>query len=178
MQETQSFSLFAESAKPPETLSKKGFAELIGVTPGRVSQLIASGLPLEPNGRINVTRGRAWVAENVDPNRRRASVDASQALLPPISPRAAREISEAEIARLKAKRMGGQLIDREATLRAIESRARAERDAWIGWVNRAAPEIARATTGDLSMIVASLDRLVREQLTMLAGVPLGDIDRG
>lgn len=176
MQETHSFPLFADPAAASETLSKKGFSELVGVSPGRVSQLIAAGMPVEPNGRIHVERGRTWIAANVDPNRRRLQLD--DPAPGRMSPRAAREISEAEIARLKAARLGGLLIDRTATLRTIETRARAERDAWIGWVNRAAPDIARATGGELPAIVALLDRLVREQLTMLADLPLGELDHG
>lgn len=134
MQDLHSSSLFGDvSTKPAETLSKKGFAEAIGVSAGRVSQMIAGGLPVEPNGRIHVARGKAWVAENVDPNRRRASLDglASSVSVPPalVSHRAVRDAAEAEIARLKAERMGRALIDRAATLRTIESRARFERDA-------------------------------------------------
>ncbi|MEP9348805.1 hypothetical protein [Xanthobacter sp. KR7-225] len=177
MPETHGSDLFGGGGKPPETMSKKGFAELIGVSPGRVSQLIAAGLPVEPNGRINIERGRAWVAANVDPNRRRASLDEDRRPAP-LSPRAAKEESEAEIARLKAERMGGQLIDRRATLRTVETRARAERDAWIGWVHRAAPDLARLTGADLAAVVPLLDRLVREQLSRLADLPLGDIDHG
>ncbi|MDR6955234.1 hypothetical protein J2X65_004613 [Ancylobacter sp. 3268] len=167
-------SLFGDHTPPPaDTLSKKGFAELIGVSPGRVSQLIAAGLPVEPNGRIHVARGKAWVAENVDPNRRRASLDAPS--LAPISARAVRDAAEAEIARLKAERMGRQLIDRAATLRTIEARARFERDAWLGWVNRAAPEIASTVGADLAAVVGVLDRLVRAQLVTIADMPLEDI---
>ncbi|MDQ0512715.1 hypothetical protein [Ancylobacter amanitiformis] len=163
------------SAHPLETLSKKGFAEAIGVSPGRVSQLIASGLPVEPNGRIHVARGKAWVAENVDPNRRRASLDTLPLAPALLSPRAVRDTAEAEIARMKAERMGRALIDRAATLRTIETRARVERDAWIGWVNRAAPEIAAAAGADLAVVVGALDRLVRAQLASLANLPIGDI---
>ncbi|MBS7544357.1 hypothetical protein [Ancylobacter oerskovii] len=198
MQDLHGFSLFGDHPAPPaETLSKKGFAELIGVSPGRVSQLIAAGLPVEPNGRIHIARGKAWVAENVDPNRRRASLDAPSPAH--LSPRAMRDAAEAEIARLKAERMGRQLIDRAATLRTIEARARFERDAWLGWVNRAAtlrtieararferdawlgwvnraaPEIASTAGADLAVVVGVLDRLVRAQLVTLADMPLEDI---
>ncbi|TCT08304.1 hypothetical protein [Aquabacter spiritensis] len=161
-----------------ETISKKGFSELLGVSPGRVSQLIASGLPVEPNGRVHIERGKAWVKANIDPTRRRSGGVASLPLFDGCSPRAIRDASEAEIARLKAERLGGHLIDRSATLRAVESRARAERDAWIGWVNRAAPELAAATGTDLAAVVATLDRLVRDHLLMLASLPLGDIEHG
>lgn len=176
MQDLHSSSLFGEAiGRPAETLSKKGFAEAIGVSAGRVSQMIAGGLPVEPNGRIHVARGKAWVASNVDPNRRRASLDAPSPSLAPVSHRAVRDAAEAEIARLKAERMGRALIDRAATLRTIESRARFERDAWIGWVNRAAPEVAATTGADLAAVVAVLDRLVRSQLVTLADMPLEGI---
>lgn len=159
-----------------ETISKKGFSELLGVSPGRVSQLIASGLPVEPNGRIHIERGKAWVKANVDPNRRRSAVGGGSSLFDSLSPRAMRDASEAEIARLKAERMGRALIDRAATLRTVETRARFERDAWLGWVNRAAPEIASTTGADLAATVAVLDRLVRAQLMMIANMPLATLD--
>jgi len=183
MQDLHSSTLFGDVAtRPAETLSKKGFAEAIGVSAGRVSQMIAGGLPVEPNGRIHVARGKAWVAENVDPSRRRASLDgpASSGSVPPalVSHRAVRDAAEAEIARLKAERMGRALIDRAATLRTIESRARFERDAWLGWVNRAAPEIASTTGADLAATVAVLDRLVRSQLNVLADLPLDKLGAG
>jgi hypothetical protein len=161
----------------PATMSKKGFAELIGVSPGRVSQMIAAGLPLQPNGRVDVAAGRAWVQDNVDPNRRRAALDGPVPGNTPISPRGAREVAEAEIARLKADKLAGALIDRKAALRAVETRARAERDAWIGWVNRAAPEIAAATGAEIADVVAVLDRLVRDQLATLAGQTIEQLTR-
>lgn len=176
MQDLHSSSLFGDAGGTlAETLSKKGFAELLGVSPGRVSQLITAGLPVEPNGRIHVGRGKAWVAANVDPNRRRASVDGPAPSPALLSSRAVRDAAEAEIARLKAEKMGRHVIDRAAALRAIENRARLERDAWLGWVNRAAPEIASSTGADLSTVVAVLDRLVRAQLVTLADMPLEGI---
>lgn len=170
-----SSSLFPETGRHAETLSKKGFAEAVGVSPGRISQLITAGLPIEPNGRVNVQRGKAWIADNVDPNRRRASLDG--AMFPPSgqTAKAKRDNAEAEISRLKAEKMGRQLIDRASTLRTVETRARLERNAWIGWVNRAGPQIAAATGGDLATIVGTLDRLVRDQLAVLADMPLGGI---
>lgn len=54
---------------PPRELSKSGFANLIGVSPGRVSQMIKEGLPVEPNGKIDVARGKLWFQENVNQRR-------------------------------------------------------------------------------------------------------------
>lgn len=158
-----------------DTISKRCFAELIGVSPGRVSQMIADGLPVEPNGRIEIAKGKAWVAANVDPNRRRVRLP-GEAAPAPGTPKATRDAAEAEIARLRAARMAENLIDKHATLRALETRARFERDAWIGWVNRAAPEIATATGADLAVVVSALDRMVRDQLATLAGTPIEGIE--
>lgn len=160
----------------PTTVSKGEFARLIGVTAGRVSQLITRGLPVEPNGRIHIERGRAWLRENVDPNRRRAMIeDAAPVLAPTANPRAVRAVAEAKLISLKADRLEGSLISRAAVLRAIEARARQERDAWIGWTNRVAAEIARITGADTAAVYALLDRLVREQLQALADMPAPDI---
>lgn len=153
-----------------DTLSKRGFGELIGVSPGRVSQMINDGLPVESNGRIDITKGKAWVAANVDQNRRRSRVDGGGLF---DGAKREREAAEARIAHFKAERLADRLIDRDETLRMIETRARFERDAWIGWVNRAAPELARLVKADVAIVVSTLDRLVREQLATLAATPLG-----
>jgi len=166
MQEVQGSLAVFPVGKAPPTLSKKAFGEAIGVSPGRVTQMIAMGLPVEPNGRIDLGRGRLWVADNIDPNRRRATVDGSP--LGFASSKAEREAADAKTARLKAEKLEGNLLDRTAALMAIETRARAERDAWISWVNRVAPEVATATNADLGAVVALLDRLVRDQLATLA----------
>lgn len=155
---------------PPETLSKKAFSELVGVTQGRVSQMVADGLPVEPNGRINVARGKEWMRQNIDPTRRRASLDQPQQPMAfdPVTPRAKRAVAEAEIAHLKAERLAGRLIDRAATLRVVEARARAERDALIGWVNRAASAVAVETGANLATVTAVLDREIRDHLRAMA----------
>lgn len=172
MQEPHSLFGLLPPGPPDETASKKGFAELISVSPGRVSQLIASGLPVLPNGRINIRAGKDWVRANIDRNRRRSLLDEDPGM--PRSARHDREVADAELARLKADRLAGRLIDREATVRWAEGRARAERDAWIGWVNRTAPEIAAAGQ-DLSAITAALDKAVREHLASLAETRIGDL---
>lgn len=169
MQETQGFELFGGTNGGPKTLSKRAFGDAIGVSPGRVSQMITAGLPVEPNGRIELARGRDWYRENVDGNRRRGDTGDDQILT---SAKAEREAADAKTARLKAEILAGNLIDRRAALRAIETRARAERDSWIGWVNRVAPALATTTGGDLAAIVAILDREVRDQLASLARTPL------
>jgi hypothetical protein len=162
-----------EGQELPKSLSKRAFASHIGVSEQRVSQLIDLGLPVEANGRIDRVRGKSWYDANIDPNRKRASGE----LVSHDSFRRRRIEAEADIAALKAKRLAGDLIDRDAFLNAVEGRARAERDAWIGWVNRAAPELARSTGADLPAVIAILDRLVREQLGTLASQSIEDLSQ-
>lgn len=175
---TPDLNLFPPAPFDPatHTVSKKGFAELMGVTQGRVSQLISAGLPVEPNGRIHVARGKDWIDRNVDPNRRRSANGPGNAPASLaggfLSPRAERDSAEAEIARLKAHKLAERHLDRRATLRVIEARAKAERDALIGWVNRCAPAIAAGTGADLATITAILDREVRDHLITIASTKL------
>jgi hypothetical protein len=176
MQETHGlFGLDPPSAAPP-TLSKKAFGEAIGVSAGRVTQMIAMGLPVEPNGRVDLARGRKWVSDHIDPNRRRASLPEGSPL-GFASSRSEREAADAKTARLKADKLEGALINRNAALRAIETRARAERDARISWVNRVGPEVAILTGSDLGLVVAMLDRLVRDQLATLAEMKIEGISQ-
>jgi hypothetical protein len=167
MQQTQGLFGTDLPGTRPSTLSKKAFGEAIGVSGGRVTQMIAMGLPVEPNGRVDLAKGKLWVEENIDRNRRRANLPEGSPL-GFASSRAEREAADAKLARLKADRLEGLLISRPTALRAIETRARSERDAWIAWVNRVAPEVAIETGADLGAVTALLDRLVRLQLATLA----------
>lgn len=64
----------------PKAVSKKAFAEMMSITQGRVSQLIKKGLPVEPDGRIDVARGKLWIQANVSPIR--SGAQSKQAALP------------------------------------------------------------------------------------------------
>ncbi len=53
----------------PRTISKSGFAKLINVSPGRISQMITAGMPVERDGKIDVARSKLWISENINPTR-------------------------------------------------------------------------------------------------------------
>ncbi|MCP4935943.1 MAG: DNA packaging protein [bacterium] len=100
----------------PLQLSKSGFAKKVGITPGRVSQLIRKGLPVDDDGKIDVARGRLWIAENVNPIRAAAQKQESlplgderqQATLTSERIRLASE--QADAASLKNARLRGELV--------------------------------------------------------------------
>lgn len=178
MHPTQDGLLDGLDMPPAETLSKKGFAERLGVTPARVSQMITAGLPVERSGRIRISTGLAWVEANVDSNRRRTGASSPDGpTLAHASSRAQRDAADARIAQLKAERLAGNLINSRSALRWIEGRARMERDSWIAWTSRAAPEIATTTGADIAIVLAVLDRLVRDQLASLAARPMEGLSR-
>lgn len=155
------------------SLTKGGFAQKIGVVPGRVTQLIAKGLPLEPNGQINVKAGLEWLDKNLDPARRRAK--GTDEAVRPHDYRMERDKADARMATLKADKMAGSLIDRRAAIDAIEARARMERDAWLSWVNRISPEVSRESGLPIDQVTALLDRLVRDQLNNLATLQIPEL---
>lgn len=58
----------------PRTISKSGFAKLINVSAGRVSQMITAGMPVDRDGKLDVARCKLWIAENINPTRAAAQV--------------------------------------------------------------------------------------------------------
>ncbi len=50
--------------------TKTVFAARVGLTKGRISQLVAEGLPVRSDGQIDVAVGLAWIEDNLDPARR------------------------------------------------------------------------------------------------------------
>lgn len=158
--------------KAPVSLSKSDFAREMGVTPGRISQLIPRGLPVLPNGRIDPEAGREWYAANVDPSRRRAVVQAGEHGSRPVSIKDEIETERLAHARMKRLHLEKALVDKQTVEAAIFARARAERDAHMGWVVRIAPQLAAHAGGDTAAVFAFLDREMRTHLATLANRPL------
>lgn len=51
-------------------LLKSAFAARVGISPGRVTQLIKKGLPVRGDGKIDPEAGERWLAANLDHGRR------------------------------------------------------------------------------------------------------------
>jgi hypothetical protein len=166
-------------------LSQSAFAKAAGVSRGRVSQMVAAGLPVDANGRIDVDAGRAWIAQNVNADMRRGggrkkgtkvkaarptAVDGTMATISNL-----RGFVLARQARLldhELKRKNGEVVDKAEAERAIFGRARMERDGWLGFASRAAAVLAAEAGVDPGRSFPVLDRLVREHLAELASTPL------
>ncbi len=156
------------------TETKSAFAARVGLTKGRISQLVAEGLPVRRDGKIDVDAGLAWIENNLDPARRNkggaAAVTAKSATL--AEARRLHEIVKVQRAKLAFEREKGLLIDAEAAERTVFARAKAERDAHIAWVQRSAPVMAAELGVETGLVFAVLDRLMREHLEHLAATPL------
>jgi hypothetical protein len=72
-----------------ETLSKSAFSRRLHVSPARVTQLIAKGMPVTPDGKVDVAEALTWIESHIDLShkdavaRRQAEQPAHQ---PPPSP--------------------------------------------------------------------------------------------
>ena len=54
---------------------KQAFASRMGLSPGRLSQLIAGGMPTRADNRVDVFQAAAWIRDNTDLKNGRATVE-------------------------------------------------------------------------------------------------------
>jgi hypothetical protein len=160
--------------------TKTAFAARVGLTKGRISQLVAEGLPVRADGRIDVAVGLAWIEDNLDPARRNRGGAAvpTRATTTLVEAKRLHEIVKVQRARLAFEREQGKLIDADEARRTVFARARAERDAHLAWVQRSAPLLAAELGADPRATFAALDRMMREHLVHLADLPLGSFGDG
>jgi len=154
--------------------TKTAFATRVGLTKGRISQLVAEGLPVRADGRIDVAVGLAWIEDNLDPARRNkgGAVNPTRATTTLAEAKRLHEIVKVQRAKLAFEREQGQLVETAAATRTVFARARAERDAHLAWVQRTAPLLAAELGADPRATFAALDRMMREHLEHLADLPL------
>ena len=160
--------------------TKTAFAARVGLTKGRISQLVAEGLPVRADGRIDVAVGLAWIENNLDPARRNRGGAAIPGRTTTTLAEAKRlhEIVKVQRARLAFEKEQGLLVETAAATRTVFARARAERDAHMAWVQRSAPLLAAEVGADPRATFAALDRMMREHLDHLADLPLGSLADG
>ena len=155
-----------------EIQTKAAFAARVGLTKGRISQLIAEGLPVRSDGKIDVEAALGWMEKNLDPARRNKG-GVSDGHSPTLAEaRRLHLIVQVQRAKLALEQERGRLVDADEATATIFTRARSERDAHIAWVQRSAPLIAGELGTDPTRTFAILDRLMREHLEYLASTPL------
>lgn len=159
--------------------TKTAFATRVGLTKGRISQLVAEGLPVRADGQIDVAVGLAWIEDNLDVARRnKGGAVPTRATTTLAEAKRLHEIVKVQRAKLAFEREQGQLVETAAATRTVFARARAERDAHLAWVQRTAPLLAAELGADPRATFAALDRMMREHLEHLADLPLGSLSDG
>ena len=144
----------------PKSLRKTAFAKLVSVSPGRVSQMVKAGLPVEPDGRIDVARGREWIRANVDPKRSAAQSD--QVALPfAAQPDAAAERArlvreQADHAALKNAMLRRELLSAVEVERSWSDTLRRVRSRVLAVPSRLRQVLPHLTTHDAQAIEAEL----------------------
>ncbi|MEM1344118.1 MAG: hypothetical protein AAGI34_05995 [Pseudomonadota bacterium] len=137
-------------------MTKSAFARHIGSVPSRVTQMLADGMPVLPSGRIPREEALAWIEANV--NRHEKPSEGDRARLARL---------KADLAQLDLDQRSSKLIDRAEAERTIFEIARAERDAHLAFVARAAPVIAAQIGCDGARLFSALDAAMREHLADL-----------
>lgn len=171
----------AEMTKLDSHETKTAFAARVGLTKGRISQLVAEGLPVRTDGQIDVAVGLAWIEDNLDPARRNkggASPAPARVSTTLAEAKRLHEIVKVQRAKLAFEKEQGLLVETAAATRTVFARARAERDAHMAWVQRTAPLLAAEVGADPRATFAALDRMMREHLEHLADLPLGSFGDG
>ena len=152
-------------------MTKSAFAAHLGVSKGRISQMIRDGLPVLDNGRVPVDAASAWYAANV----RHTAQSAKKSDDDLAQVKRQREEAHRDLLRLQVEEKSGRLIDRRAAEAAIFERARSERDSHLAWISRISPQVATETGCDLATLFAALDREMRAHLQDLAATPIEDL---
>jgi len=153
----------------PRFLRKGAFAKFIGVSAGRVSQMIAAGLPVQPDGRIDVKVGKLWVNGNVSPVRSAAQArGGEQCDLPfPAQPSANQERlrllrEQADHAALKNAALRRELVPAADVQREWEGMLRLVRSGVLAAPSRLRQMLPHLSTDDFETIDGELRRTLED----------------
>jgi len=156
-----------------EPVLKSELAKRLRVTKGRISQMISMGMPVRPDGKIDVSAALGWVEEHIDPShkdavaRRQANASdvrppvtstTSSTTFPPVSgtglpdagkillsAKAKRALVELRRAEREERKESGELIEVEEVARVVEDLVLNARNKLLSLGFRLAPGLAIET---------------------------------
>jgi phage terminase Nu1 subunit (DNA packaging protein) len=150
----------------PKAVRKSAFAKLVGVSAGRVSQMITAGLPVEPDGRIDVARGKLWISANISPTRSAAQSDQSTlpfAAVPDASAERVRLLREqADAAALKNAALRRELVPAAEVEREWSAIMRRMRAAVLAIPSRMRQTLPHLTAHDVAAMDGELRRVLED----------------
>jgi hypothetical protein len=148
-------------------MTQTDYAKHANVSRPRIHELIGEGLPTI-DGKIDRDAADAWIAANLDPERRARYRPAATHRVETIEARRQKMLADAGLAKLKLRERKGALVSRELADKFVFEEARKLRDAWLAWAARSAPALAHELGCDPQSSFSTLDRLVREHLLELS----------
>ncbi|GAA0599191.1 hypothetical protein [Caenispirillum bisanense] len=183
MAKSENFSLPGIGEEDQRSEKRIDFAKRVGLSPGRITQLVNNGMPTLPNGRIPIAEALAWMEANLDQTRRGGKPPPASVQDPAIAvpsgdaPSLVQIKTQHERAKLIAlkqriQKEAGQLVNREEVERAIAARAKAEREALVAWGLRASAVIAAEVGCDPGALHIVLDREIHEHLEAMSQMEL------
>lgn len=165
--------------------TKAAFARRVGLSRPRITQLAAKGLPVTPDGKVDVGAALEWMSRELDPTQRvaQSKAKARPALVPPvpthgadageddgdlIAARTEHEWLKVERARLALERDKGDVAPWVEIDRVLFDHGRRNRDAWLAWAQRVVPDMASELKVDGGMLTAVLRKFVTAHLKELS----------
>src|SRR4051812_34118428 len=112
-------------------LSQRAFAARFGFDTRRLAELVAEGLPLTADKKVDLAEGKAWLERYNTPSI--PSGYTSKGLRTVADRRAHKLERESALLDLTLQERRGGLVERRAVESAIVARAMFERDSWLGW---------------------------------------------
>ncbi|SDE93187.1 hypothetical protein [Rhodospira trueperi] len=174
-------------------ITKAEFARRLGVSRGRVSQLVQAGMPTREGGKLDEAEARAWYAANIDPSRRRGCAVVSEGALkvlaaemPPsglrngphgAAPsdlttwRTEHERLKAEERAMRLARERGETLPKADVARLFGDLGRHHRETWSQFPTRVAPLLAAEFGVSEPAMLHALETHVRNQLSAMVEAP-------
>lgn len=171
----------------PAIETKAAFARRVGLSRARITQYAAMGLPVTPDGKIEVGAALEWMSRVLDPTQRvaQSKAKARPALMPPvpapadgdaeggedgdlIAARTEHEWLKVERARLALELARGDVAPWDEINRVLFEHGRRNRDAWMAWSQRVVPDMAAELKVDGATLTATLRKFVTAHLRELS----------
>ncbi|WP_376957712.1 hypothetical protein ABNQ39_11325 [Azospirillum sp. A26] len=173
----------------PVIETKAAFARRVGLSRARVTQYAAKGLPVTPDGKVDVGAALEWMSRELDPTQRvaQSKAKARPALVPPvpvpvegdndsegeddgnlIAARTEHEWLKVERARLALELARGDVAPWAEINRVLFEHGRRNRDAWMAWAQRVVPNMAAELKVDGGTLTAVLRKFVTAHLRELS----------
>lgn len=167
-------------------ISIRAYARHRGVTDTAVHKAIRTGrISPEPDGTIDPARAdeewarnteartagtRGQIAPPAPDEGERAGGAAGAGGASLLQARTVNEVVKAQTNKVRLARLKGELIDRSQAIAQVFRLARAERDAWLNWPARLAPQLAAQFGVDAHAMYVALETAVRAHLAELGEV--------